>query len=140
MRPGMLDDILLSPGMIIPRQHPASVHATCSTERLTTHMANTGEDVEALGMLLESACYRERADVRSSYVLQRRVRHVGAICGRGHKQITVEAVTALRSLDKTCCEQEQKWLRNSRHACPRQRWQTYKIRPRYVRCEPLQPM
>ena len=96
MRPGMLDDILLSAGMITPRL--ASVHATCSTERLTTHTANTGEAVETSGMLLESACYRERVDVRSSFVLHRRVRHVGAICGRGHKQITVEAVTALRSL------------------------------------------
>ena len=98
MRPGMLDDSVLQPLMILPRQQLVFVDATCSPERLTTHMANTGEDVETLSMLLESACYRERADVRSSFVLHRRVRHVRATCGRGHKLITVEAVTALRSL------------------------------------------
>ena len=98
MRPGMLDDSVLQPLMILPSRQLVFVDATCSPERLTTHMANTGEDVETLSMLLESACYRERAAVKISFVHHRRARHLRVPCGRRHEQSTVEAVTALRSL------------------------------------------
>ena len=97
---GMLDDQVLQTLMMCPRRQLGSVDATCSPERLTTHMANTREDVETLSMLLESACYRERADVIGSLVHHRRVLHVRVTCGRGHKQITMEAVTALCGLDE----------------------------------------
>ena len=83
MRPGMLDHIELHSTMIFPRLRLALADATCSPERHITQTANTGEDVETLSMLLESACYRERGDVRYSVVLRRRVRHARATCGRG---------------------------------------------------------
>ena len=69
MRPGMLADSVLNTGMIFPRPGLAFVDASCSPECLTTDMANTGEDVETLRMLLEVACYRECADFIISFVL-----------------------------------------------------------------------
>ena len=83
MRPGMLADPVLNFTMVLPTPQLESVHVTGCPERLTTHVANTGEDVETSSMLLESACYRERADVRYFVVLRRRVRHARATCGRG---------------------------------------------------------
>ena len=98
MRPGMLDGPAMKTNKEIPAMHLAVVHATSTPERLTTQAANTGEDVETLSMLLESACYRERAAVKISFVHHRRARHLRVPCGRRHEQSTVEAVTALRSL------------------------------------------
>ena len=67
MRLGMLDDPALSNSMITIAAHLAFVHATSSPECLTAQAANTGEDVETLIMRLESAYYREHADVRSCF-------------------------------------------------------------------------
>ena len=64
MRLGMLDDIVLHFTMIPPRCRLALVDATCSPEHLIAQTAHTGEDVETSSMLLENACYRERADGR----------------------------------------------------------------------------
>ena len=64
MRLGMLDHPELRCTMACPRLRFALVDATCSPERLITQTANAGEDVETSSMLLESACYRERADVK----------------------------------------------------------------------------
>ena len=83
MRPGMLDDPALSNSMITIAAHLAFVHATSSPECLTAQAANTGEDVETLIMRLESAYYREHADVGLFFVLRRRIRHVRVTCGRG---------------------------------------------------------
>ena len=83
MRPGMLADPVLNFTMVLPTPQLESVHVTGCPERLTTHVANTGEDVETSSMLLESAFYRERVDVRSSVVLHRRILHIGATCSRG---------------------------------------------------------
>ena len=70
MRPGMLDDPVVKASMMFPAVHLAFVNATSSPERLlTTQAANTGQDVETLRMLLESAHYRERAGVRAGVIL-----------------------------------------------------------------------
>ena len=55
MLPGMIDDVVLNCSMMVPSVHPAFALATNSPERPTTQAAHTGEDVETLSMLLESA-------------------------------------------------------------------------------------